>query len=704
MLDTSARGIPLVVFNPLSEPREELVEADVEFAGAAPVAMEIVDRTTARSWPVQVLGLTSSHAHILFPAGVPAVGYKVFTLVASPTPVAAAPSATAHALANDRVRVTIDDNGDISSIRYAAGDREVLRAPIRLEMRDDPSPDKPAWRILYNTINAPVREYPANPQIKVLASGPYRSTVEITRQAAGSTIVQRVSLDLGDDRVNVETLADWKSPNTLLKASFPFVASNAKATYDLGLGTIQRGNNTEKAYEVPAQQWADITAADGSSGAAVLNDSKYGWDKPADSILRLTLLHTPLPRAYPYQSSNDLGHHRFVYAIVGHRGDWRDGQVPSLAARLNQPLVAFQTTNHPGVGTALSLAFLNGTPGQVAIKALKKAEDSDEIVVRLQEQFGRPGRTTLTMAGAIASAREINAAEEAVGPLTTTGGGVVLDFTPYQPRTIAVRMAPPAGVPAIAPVTSAPITLPFNLDGISTDKNPADGDFDGNKHTLSGDLLPHDLTVDGVRFQFGSSAPGARNVLVPNGQTLTLPAAPTGSGGAYNRVYLVAAAVGGDVPATVSVGGAPRSFTVREWEGAVGQWDSRLKEPGALREEFVPAAANGTPSTAEVRAGMLIPWDPQAFTINPADIALIRPGFVVRDEIAWIGTHRHSATGNQTYIQSYLFLYAIDVPPGVRSITLPNESRLRILAATATIAAPGVRPTMALYSKDLKDR
>ena len=78
VLDTSARGIPLVVFNPLSEPREELVEADVEFAGAAPAALDVVDRTTARSWPVQVLSIAGSRAHILFPAGVPAVGYKVF--------------------------------------------------------------------------------------------------------------------------------------------------------------------------------------------------------------------------------------------------------------------------------------------------------------------------------------------------------------------------------------------------------------------------------------------------------------------------------------------------------------------------------------------------------------------------------------------------------------------------------------------------
>jgi hypothetical protein len=39
----------------------------------------------------------------------------------------------------------------------------------------------------------------------------------------------------GGDRVDIENTVDWKSPNSLLKASFPFAASNPKATYDLGL-------------------------------------------------------------------------------------------------------------------------------------------------------------------------------------------------------------------------------------------------------------------------------------------------------------------------------------------------------------------------------------------------------------------------------------------------------------------------------------
>jgi alpha-mannosidase len=696
VLDTNGQGIPLVVYNPTSMARQDLVEATVAFPGVVPAKVRVIDRETGRSVPAQILSSQDHQAQVLFPAAMPSIGFKVFEAGAgdagaSESKVSAAPDR----IENERYTVRINADGDIASIYDRAAAKELLRAPIRLEMRDDPSPDKPAWRILFDTINAPVREYPVAPQTRVVESGPWRASVEIVRQAGRSTIVQRVSLASGGDRVDVDTTVDWKSPNTLLKAAFPLAASNPKATYDLGLGTIQRGNNTAKAYEVPAQKWADITDESGTYGAAVLNDSKYGWDKPADNVLRLTLLHTPLPRAYPYQSSNDLGHHHFVYSIAGHRGDWRDGQVPSRAAALNQPLIAFQTVGHAGQSSGqhtLSLASLSDATGQIAIKALKKAEDSNELVVRLEEQYGRPGKTTVKLAGSVVAVREINAAEEAIRPLSPENGTVVLEFGPYQPRTIAVTIKPRTDAPE---ATAAPIALPFNLDGVSTDKSPADGDFDGKGHTISGDLLPRELLLDGVPFTFGSSAPGALNVLVPKGQTLSLPP------GVHDRVYLLAAAVGGNVPTTVTVGGKAQAVTVHEWEGAIGQWDSRLKEPGALREPFVPAARNGTPSTAEIRDGMLIPWDPQTFKVDPADIDRIRRGFVTRDEIAWIGTHRHAKDGNQIYIMSYVFAYAFDVPPGAREITLPDDGRLRILAATATHGPARVQPARPLYAGDL---
>jgi len=75
---------------------------------------------------------------------------------------------------------------------------------------------------------------------------------------------QYVRVTEGGDRVDVENHVNWKSPNSLLKVSFPLTANNPNATYDLGLGTIDRASNEPDKYEVPAQKWAGITDTSGA--------------------------------------------------------------------------------------------------------------------------------------------------------------------------------------------------------------------------------------------------------------------------------------------------------------------------------------------------------------------------------------------------------------------------------------------------------
>src|SRR5947208_3593952 len=220
-LDTRAQGIPLVVYNPLSTARRDPVEATVEFKAAAPAAIRVVDRVTGRAALAQVLERIGNKARILFLADMPSVGFKVFEVLPGATRQAArsALSVTSDSLANTRYQVKIDSNGDLASIFDKEAAHELLKAPARLELRDDPSPDKPAWRILWDTVNSPPREFVNAPTIRVVERGPVRVAIEITRAAAGSTFVQRVRLTAGGDRVDVENLVDWKSTNRLLKAS-----------------------------------------------------------------------------------------------------------------------------------------------------------------------------------------------------------------------------------------------------------------------------------------------------------------------------------------------------------------------------------------------------------------------------------------------------------------------------------------------------
>ena len=159
-----------------------------------------------------------------------------------------------------------------------------------------------------------------------------------------------------DERIDVRMYIDWKSKGTLLKVAFPVSFDAKNATYDLGIANISRGNNTEIAYETYGHQWADITADDGSYGVTIMNDCKYGWDKPDDNTLRLTLLHTPETGEWcANQATQDFGEHTLTYSIVGHQGPLSSAKAAAVSDALNQKKIAYLAPKHKGtIGKELS--------------------------------------------------------------------------------------------------------------------------------------------------------------------------------------------------------------------------------------------------------------------------------------------------------------------------------------------------------------
>lgn len=686
VLDTRAAERAIVVYNPLDIEREDLVEVELPRAPAKVASVRVVG-PDGEDVPAQLVPARSGRVRTLFLARVPPVGFAVYDVRVGEAPrVAASPLRVSETeLENARYRVRVDASGDVASVFDKRLGREILAEPIRLAIKTDKPVDWPAWNMDWADQAQPPRHYVGGPAtIRVVERGPARVALEVTREAEGSRFVQTIRLAAGGagDRVEFANLIDWKTSEANLKAVFPLAAANPEATYNWDIGTVRRGNNHEKQYEVPSHQWFDLTDAGGRFGVTILSDCKYGSDKPDDRTLRLTLLRTPgigtgNARAYSDQATQDWGRHEFIYGLAAHAGDWREGETDWQAYRLNQPLLAFESPAHEGpFGKRFSAARLSH--GRVRVLALKQAEESDEIVIRLVEMDGRPASgVELRFAAPVVSAREVDAQERPVGPATVRNGALVADFGAFQPRTFALRLGPPPV--SVAAPRSQPIRLSYDVAVATRDGERAAGGFDASGRSLPAELLPETVEFGGVRFALAPGGAGQPNAVAARGQTIRLP------GGRFTRLYLLAAAAEGDERGVFRVGDREVDLTVQGWTGYVGQWDNRVWR---RREEPVPPRP-GTPAPP--------PGTPPRMR-TVLEYAGLTPGFIKRAPVAWFASHHHTAEGvNEPYAYSYLFAYAVDLPVGARTLTLPQNPKIRVLAVTVADAGPEVRPAHPLY-------
>ncbi|MGD0743715.1 MAG: glycoside hydrolase family 38 C-terminal domain-containing protein [Verrucomicrobiota bacterium] len=653
-LDTRADGTPLVIYNPLSIGREDVTEAELEFA-APPSGVQVLDGN-GKPVPAQLLSTDGNKARFLFIAKAPPVGFAVYSVKQSDAPAAASPLKVGErSLENNRYRVTLNDAGDIASVFDKPAKRELLSAPARLDFQTEHPDHHPAWNMDWTDQKNPPRDYVGGPaKFRVVERGPVRVAVEVEREAENSIFTQTISLAAGaaGDRVEIANHVDWQSKTCALKAEFPLTVSNPLATYNWDLGKIQRGNNNPREYEVPSHQWFDLTDKNGKYGVSILNDAKYGSDKPADNLLRLTLLYTPgVENApsndrYSEQKTQDWGRHDFVYGIYGHAGDWRAAKSDWQSLRMNQPLLAFKTAPHEGkLGKSYSLLQVGSD--QVAVRTIKLAEDGHQVIVRLQELNGKKnGGVKLEAAGGIENAIEVSGIEKNLNPLRVSGGQLKLAFAPYQLRSLSLTLTPPA---RLSPPVCVPVELPYNLNAFSARGAEHHGNFDGAGSTIPAEMIDGTVVAEDIRFQIGPRGRDDQNAVSCQGQAISLPAGPR------NELYLLAESVNGDADGTFAVDGRPTALHIQNWTGYIGQWDNRNFE-GTVPE---------------------LSYD---VTNRLAGIA---SGYIKRDPLAWFCSHRRLADGSDAvYSYSYLFKYRIPLPPGARTLTLPNNPDIRILAAS----------------------
>jgi len=200
-------------------------------------------------------------------------------------------------------------------------------------------------------------------------------------------------------------------------------------------------------------------------------------------------------------------------------------------------------------------------------------------------------------------------------------------------------------------------------------------------------MLPAQIAYHGVEFKLAPAKTGTPNAVVAAGQVIDLPA------GHYDRVYILAAAAGGDQVASFKVGNKATDLNIQDWSGFIGQWDTRVWKNNSVRDWAISANhAVWPPADLEERERRAP--SPR----YPEDYVGLEAGFVKPAGVAWYASHHHTANGlNVPYQYSYLFGYSVAVSENAKTMTLPKNDKIRILAISVAEENPELHPVQPLY-------
>ena len=656
-MNTEVNGTPVVLYNTESYAQEAVAEVTLpDMSGAYTVTAPNGKKVAS-----QVVTDSNGERHLLVAADVAPTGFGVYGVKAAGKGKAFAPKDVME-VENSVYHLTFDANGDICSLIDKRNNKEYVNKgeAIGLVVFDDCRSEAwPAWEVLKHTVDKAPVKITDGVSIRLIEDGDIRTTVCVTKKYGESTFNQYVRLYKGAqaERIDFYNEVDWHSLNSLLKANFPLSFSNPVATYDLGLGSVERGNNRDNQYEVYSHEWTDLTAADGSCGLTVLNDCKYGWDKPTDNTIRLSLLYAPKPgRGYSYQSHQDQGWHHFTYSIIAHNGALDKAAAVWESTKLNSPIRAFATTKHKG-DLGRSFAFAESDNKNITVRALKKAEKGDEYIVRVYENSGKEvQKGAITFGAAIAKAVEADGTEKALGAASFDGNKLSVEIKPFSVKTYRVTFA---GQPTVSKPAQAAVKLPYNKRCFTTNNFRNGGDFDGG-NTYAAELAPADGIISSGNVSFQLADLDGRNGYVSRGDTIALPE------GQYNKVYFLAASARGDRKAAISVLG------------------TKGKKTGVVLSEAEVSVPDYT--------GFIGQWGHEGHTT----------GFCKEGTIAYAGSHRHSTSEDEPYEFTYMFSVPVELPAGATSVVLPADAAITYFAATAVAEGPAAVPAGELFSTNNK--
>ena len=381
-------------------------------------------------------GLPSVHKNgkLLFVPDIKANSIKTYKLVKKDKP--EEKNSGCSVMENGKIRVTLDENAQITSVYDKLNGREALAGKGNiLTVSLDKCIHETAWNLELN-YKKKMWELKEAESIELIEDNDLRKVIRVIRKFNKSTITQDYILYADADNIVFDTTVDWHETDKVLKAGFEAAVIDTDATYDIAHGAFKRPTHYNTAYdltrfEVAAHKWADLS--EGGYGCSIINDCKYGYDIH-DSHIRLTLMRAP---TCP-DRTGDHGINTFRYAFLPHANDWRN-TTGGRAISFNVPCYTKYNALATGGKLDSDINFISIDAENISVEALKEAQDGNGYIIRFVEEKQKRGSCKVKLGFDFDKIAETNMIEDSKSDeIKVTGNTFSFDYKPFEVKTFRI--------------------------------------------------------------------------------------------------------------------------------------------------------------------------------------------------------------------------------------------------------------------------
>lgn len=496
------REIPILVFNPCPQPRQEEIIVEVEPQLPSPVGKRdpvsdnrILDLQSCalldprgNNLPFAVWGEKLVSEDVLnhvkhlrkklvsFQAYLPPLGFKLFRLVPDGKAEAETDSLIVdeHTLENEFYRVHVQSDGTFTLL-----DKENDQTYNGLCFIEDSGDAGDEYNYSPPPRQQVLTSQGSDTSVQVAEDLPWKGTLRIrltlqlpkglTEDRQGRSdekvdcpITVLVSLQRGIKRVDIALEVENNARDHRLRVGFPLGFSPDHSLAEDSFWVVRRPTRPPDSggwIEKPANthpQKTFVAAEDNNGGVAVLNRGLAEYEVTEEGTIFLTLLrgvgwlsrddlstrHGHAGPPYKTPDAQCIGRHRFEFGIYTYKGGWEEAWVRETAHAFSAPPIGVRLTELENGALPAEFSLLSVEPAGLALSAVKPAEDGDGIIVRLYNPTERPLSGTLRTGWKISRAESVGLDEIHQGDIPVSPQSVPVALKSGEIKTVKLTFAP----------------------------------------------------------------------------------------------------------------------------------------------------------------------------------------------------------------------------------------------------------------------